>query len=209
MIRGNNKKRIFHCEDDFGYFIYLVKDNKRKYSLEIYHYVLMSNHVHMIIKSPTGKNLSDAMKRLNVTYTRYYRKKYEGIGHFFQDRFKSFLIQNGKYLLECGRYIELNPVRAGVVKKPEDYKWGSYMAYVEGKKDGVTDIDPEYEGLSEDKDKRKEIYRQYIEEGRKEKRNEERFFREGAYGSKEFIAALKNAGLKTVWSHGGRPKKEI
>ncbi|MFA5778738.1 MAG: transposase [Elusimicrobiota bacterium] len=132
MLRGNNRANIFKNDDDFSYFLELLKDNKEKYGLKIYHYVLMDNHVHIIIWSPDGASLSAAMKRITVTYTRYYRKLYKGIGHFFQDRFKSFLIQEGKYLLECGRYVELNPVRADMVKSPEGYKWSSYGIYAEG-----------------------------------------------------------------------------
>ena len=114
VIRGNDRRRIFRWDEDFEFYSELLRDNKKKYNLKIYHYILMDNHVHMIIAAPDGKSLSGAIKRINVTYTRYYRRKYKGIGHFSQDRFKSFLIQKGKYLLECGRYIELNPVKAGI-----------------------------------------------------------------------------------------------
>ena len=207
MLRGNNRARIFNYDDDFSCFLELLRDNKEKYGLKIHHYVLMDNHVHLIILSPDGEKLSAAMKRITVTYTRYYRKIYKGIGHFFQDRFKSYLIQGGRYLLECGRYVELNPVRAGMVKSPCDYRWSSYGAYASGAKSGIVDLNPEYEGLSEDSTRRAEIYRKYIEDGISERRNEERFFKQGAYGSKEFMDGLKNQGLKPVWSHAGQPKR--
>ena len=176
--------------------------------MKIYHYALMVHHIHIIIQSPDGKSLSGAMKRLNVSYTRYYRKRYKGIGHFFQDRFKSFLIQEGRYLLECGRYVELNPVRAGIVKSPDEYKWSSYRRYAEGEKNGIIDINPEYEGLSENSALRRERYKEYIKDGVVEKRKEDRFFRDGVYGSKEFMEKMKEQGLKLVWSHGGKPKKK-
>ena len=79
----------------------------------------MNNHVHLIVESEDGNKLSGFMKRLNVYYVNYYRKKYRGIGHFFQDRFKSFLIQRGRYMLECGRYVELNAVKAGAYRFSE------------------------------------------------------------------------------------------
>ncbi|MDD5687860.1 MAG: transposase [Elusimicrobia bacterium] len=203
MIRGNNRNPIFQNSEDFSYFMELIKDNKEKYNLKVYHYVLMNNHIHIIIKSVIGKNLSEAMKRMMVSYMRYYRKLYKGIGHFFQDRFKSFLIQDGKYLLECGRYVELNPVSAGIVKYPNEYKWSSYKVYAEGEKSNLIDINPEYMGLSEDIDNRKKRYKEYINDGLFEQRTEERFFKEGAYGSVEFKEILKKRGLKPIWSHGG------
>lgn len=208
MVRGNNQNRIFNDEKDFNFFLELLRENKEKYSLKVYHYVLMDNHAHMIIKSPNGEKLSGAMKRINVTYTRYYRKRYKGIGHFFQDRFKSFLIQNGKYLLECGRYVELNPVRAGIVKNPADYRWSSYKFYVQGNENSIIDVNPEYEGLSEDVIRRRELYKNYVEKDEVERRKEERFFKLGAYGSKEFMEEMKKKGLKLVWSHSGQPKKK-
>lgn len=207
MVRGNNRANIFKNDDDFSYFLELLKENKKKYGLKIYHYALMDNHAHIIIWSPDGANLSAAMKRIAVTYTRYYRKMYKGIGHFFQDRFKSYLIQEGKYLLECGRYVELNPVSAGMVKSPDEYKWSSYRVYAEGEKSGIVDFNPEYMGLSEDIEKRIKMYQEYIQDGAFEQRKEERFFKEGAYGSAEFKGLLEKKGLKPVWSHGGCPPK--
>ncbi|MFA5779628.1 MAG: transposase [Elusimicrobiota bacterium] len=207
MLRGNNRAHIFHNDNDFSYFLELLKDNKKKFGLKIYHYSLMDNHIHLVIQSPIGASLSTAMKRITVTYTRYYRKIYKGIGHFFQDRFKSFLIQEGKYLLECGRYVELNPVRAGMVKSPEEYKWSSYSIYAGDKKSEIVDFNPEYEGLGEDKEHRAKKYREYIMSGILERRNQERFFKQGLYGSKKFIESMSKRGLKSVWSHGGKPKK--
>ncbi|MCD6311274.1 MAG: transposase [Elusimicrobia bacterium] len=206
MARGNNRANIFHDDEDFGFYLKQIKDNKEKYNLKIFHYALLNNHLHMIIQSPEGKNLSEAMKRLNVTYTRYYRKKYGGIGHLFQGRFKSFLIQKGKYLLECGIYVELNPVRAGIATRPEEYTWSSYQVYVTGEKSDLIDLDPEYMGLHENESERVRIYEEYIDDKVGERRNEERFFKSGVYGSKEFMEEMGKKGLKAIWSHGGRPK---
>ncbi|MEA2082288.1 MAG: transposase [Elusimicrobiota bacterium] len=206
MVRGNNRADIFHDDKDFGFYLEQMIDNKEKYNLKIFHYALLNNHLHMIIQSPEGKNLSEAMKRLNVTYTRYYRRKYGGIGHLFQGRFKSFLIQKGRYLLECGIYVELNPVRAGMVEKPEDYKWNSYRVYVTGEKSDVVNLDPEYLGLHEDESERIRIYREYMAVRGQERRNEERFFKSGVYGSEAFMKEMEKKGLKAIWSHGGRPK---
>ena len=211
MTRGNNRNNLFHYEEDFMKYLEILQENKSRYGIKIYHYILMDNHTHKIIKSSDEKSLSEFIKRLNVTYTRYYRKKYKGIGHFFQDRFKSFLIQEGRYLLECGRYIELNPVRAGIVKDAKEYKWSSCRVYTEGDQNKMIDINPEYEGLSDKKEERMNIYKEYLKDEKIERRNEERYFKEGVYGSREFIEKMKEEGLKPIWSHAGRPKisKEV
>jgi len=206
LSRGNNRQIIFNKDADFQEYLKHLLFYKKKYGVKVYHYVLMSNHVHLILWSPTGKFLSELMKCVNLRYAQYYRKVYGGIGHFWQDRFKSFLIEDGKYLLVCGRYIELNPVRAGIVKVPEEYHWSSYRSYSGGKKNEIVDLDPEYFGLSKKEEMRQKLYQEFVMDGIKEKRSEERFFRDGAYGSKEFVERLKERGLRQFWSHKGRPK---
>ena len=208
MTRGNNREKLFLAEDDFEQYLNIVKETKEKYNLLVYHYVLMDNHVHKIIKISDKTSLSEGMKRINLMYTQYFRKRYGGIGHFYQDRYKSFLIEEGRYLLECGRYIELNPVKAGTVREPKEYKWTSCRVYTEGERNEIIDFNPEYEGLSDKKEMRMKIYREYLRDGINDKRNEERYFKEGVYGSQEFVEKMKEEGLKTVWSHAGRPKNQ-
>jgi len=207
MTRGNNKQSIFSCDNDCVYYLKLLKDCKIKYGLKIYHYSLMVNHVHLMLQAPTGEKLSSFMKRLNVLYTNYYRKNYGGVGHFFQDRFKSFVIQEGRYLIECGMYIELNPVKAGIVKFPEEYKWSSYSVYASGKGDYLVDLSPAYTDLSDKPEERRESYKELVEQRKIEKREENRFFRVGAYGSKKFVEEMKAKGLKPRWAHKGNPNR--
>lgn len=209
LTRGNNKQNVFLRESDFVHYKSLLQYYKEKYNITIYHYILMRNHIHQIVKSSTGKQLSEMMKGLNLTYAQYFRKKYGGIGHFWQDRFKSFIIQDGIYLLECGRYIELNSVEAGVVEFPWEYEWSSCQCYIFGKKDKLIELNPEYLGISGNPEKCRETYKQFLINGTKikEKRSEKRFFKVGVYGSKEFTDDLRAKGLKTVWSHSGQPKK--
>ena len=208
MIRGNNHNRIFDCDYDFKYFLELIKEAKFKFEIKIYHYVLMDNHVHLIIKSQKGINLSEAMKKINVSYTSYYRRRYGGIGHFFQDRFKSYIIQDGKYLLECGRYVELNPVKAGIVKFPDEYKWSSYHLYAEGIRNDLVDKNPEYDGLSDNKANLMNLYKMYVKDGISEQVNEDKCFREGIYGSDNFKSEMYKMGLKRVSQKRGRPRNE-
>jgi len=87
----------------------------------------MRNHIHFVLE-PTAKGgkLSEIMKGINLSYAQYYKNKHRHIGHFWQDRYKSILISKDNYLLACGSYIELNPVRARIVEDPKDYRWSSY-----------------------------------------------------------------------------------
>lgn len=207
LSRGNNQQVIFHKDRDYQEFLDILSFYKKKYGFEIYHYVLMGNHIHLIVKIPDGKALSEAMKGIKWRYVQYYRKNYGGIGHFWQERFKSFLIQEGRYLLECGRYIELNPVKARIVEEPKSYYWSSYRVYGEGEKDYLIDFSPEYLGLADSNSDKQRLYREFIKDGLKERRREERYFREGAFGSREFVEEMRKKGLVSLWSHKGKPKK--
>ena len=158
--RGNNRMSIFHCDDDYFTFLKLLRYYKAKYSVLLFHYVLMNNHVHLIISTTIPHTLTKFMHGLNLTYAQYYRKKYKGIGHFWQDRFKSILIETDRYLLACGRYIELNPVRAKIVTKPEDYLWSSYRFYAFGEPSDIVDINPLYASLGNSEKERQEKYRE-------------------------------------------------
>ena len=167
----------------------------------------MSNHYHLILFNGVPENLSNGIKLLNQSYTQYFRKKHGGIGHLWQDRFKSFVIQDGKYLLECGRYIELNPVRAGMAVAPEDYKWSSYNFYAFGKDNALLKHSVEYIGLSENKNCRQKLYREFVMDGKKENRGIERYFRQGFCGEPVFGKNLKLNGLVSKgWKKGPKVK---
>lgn len=208
LSRGNNRQDVFLQDDDYKKFLELLLFYKKKYLLKVYHYVLMTNHYHLIIQAKDGAMLASAMKGINLSYAKHYRREYSGVGYLWQGRFKSFVIQDGRYILECGRYIELNPVRAGIVDGVEKYPWTSCRVYSEGEGSPVIDLDPEYLGLAENPKKRQTIYKQFVIDGLKEKRSLERYFKVKAYGSESFVEMLKKErGLKIVWSHSGRPRK--
>jgi len=210
LSRGHNKKTIFHNDRDFSKYLKLLLTGKISYGLKIYNYTLMSNHVHLIIMSPTGVNLSRGMRFLNQTYAQYYRAKYGGVGYVWQGRFKSFLIQSGRYLLTCAGYIEINPVKAGIVSKPWNYRWSSCRAYISDYKNKLLDLNPEYLGLSNEIVERRKTYAQFLQEEineAKERRNLERYFRAGVCGDREFIKRLEKKGLRQTGWHRGRPGK--
>ncbi len=133
MIRGNEKKKIFLDDDDRRYFIGVLFDKLDEEKAEIYAYCLMDNHVHLLLQK-SSYEIARLMKRINVSFVYYFNKKYKRVGHLFQDRFKSEVVDNENYLLAAVRYIHNNPVKAGIVKSPEKYWWSSYYDYINEKK---------------------------------------------------------------------------
>jgi putative transposase len=112
--------------------------------------------------SESGGRLSEIMKVINLAYARHYKHRYCHIGHFWQDRYKSIIVSKDDYLLACGSYVELNPVRAKMVEDPKDYRWSSYLAYAYGKRDALVDEHPVYLQLSGDETERRKRYREFI-----------------------------------------------
>ncbi|MDQ2086267.1 transposase [Herbivorax sp. ANBcel31] len=129
IMRGNERKKIFLSDDDKERFIYTLKRMKDKYNYIVEAYCLMDNHVHLLIND-NGNDISKIMKSINVSYVNYFNRKNKRTGHLFQDRFRSELIDNDNYLLAVSAYIHKNPVKAGIVKMPEKYKWSSYNYYI-------------------------------------------------------------------------------
>ena len=127
--RGNGRKKIFLNNTDFEKFLEYILKAKERYDFYLLAYVLMSNHYHLLIKT-TKPNLSGIMHYINGSYTTYSNVKRRKTGHLFQGRYKSLVIDEDSYFQELTRYIHLNPVRAKMVKNPEDYRWSSYNAYV-------------------------------------------------------------------------------
>jgi putative transposase len=163
LTRGNNRQDVFEDEEDFRKYLNLLLRYKGKYQFKLYHYVLMTNHVHLVIEpSEGGGSLSEIMKGINIAYAQQYKRKYSHTGHFWQDRYKSILISKDNYLLACGSYVELNPVRAKMVEDPKDYPWSSYRAYAYGRRDRLVDEHPVYLQLSEDEGERRRKYREFV-----------------------------------------------
>jgi len=192
LTRGNNRQDVFEDEEDFRKYIDLLLRYKEKYHFKLYHYVMMTNHVHLVIEpSEGGGDLSEIMKGINLTYALYYKRKYNHTGHFWQDRYKSIIISNDEYLLACGSYVELNPVRAKMVEDPKDYRWSSYQTYAYGKRDVLVDEHPIYLQLSEDEVERRTKYRQFVRGMLKEKEAMKgEMDRRIMYGGKDFVKEM-------------------
>ncbi|MDD4909485.1 MAG: transposase [Candidatus Omnitrophica bacterium] len=162
ISRGNNRRKIFRYERDLEAYYSILLQSKAEDRINISHYCLMSNHIHLILEVNEASNLSRFMKRVNLRYVYYYRRKYAYCGHLWQDRFKAKTIDNEEYLIQCGKYIELNPVRAGIVKRPEEYRFSSYLHYAYGAEDVLIQDNPFYSELGESQERRQTIYRDMI-----------------------------------------------
>lgn len=164
LTRGNNRQQVFKESHDYKAYLKFLKKYKRDNKISIYHYCLMPNHTHLIVAISQESTLSRFMKQLNLAYLHHYKKRYKYVGHLWQGRYKSLIISEDEYLITCGRYIELNPVRAGIVEDPKDYEYSSYHAYAYGRRDEIVEFNPMYSELGQTAKERQLNYRKDIKE---------------------------------------------
>ena len=165
IARGNQKQDVFKDRNDFSKFIEILSRYKGRYHYYLYCYVLMSNHVHLLIETMEIP-LSKILQGVNQSYTMYFNKRYKTVGHLFQGRYKAILCDRDEYLLSLIKYIHLNPVRAKVVKAPGEYKWSSYHNYAkQSSKGNLIDTDQVLRMFSEDKATARKLYRTYMGDG--------------------------------------------
>ena len=127
--RGNERKKIFWDDQDRELYLARLDQIHERFHWHVHAYVLMSNHCHLLVETPMA-NLSRGMRQLNGVYTQEFNRRHGRVGHLFQGRFKAILVEEDNYLLEVSRYIILNPVRAGMVERPEEYRWSSYPSII-------------------------------------------------------------------------------
>jgi len=127
--RGNERKNVFKSKRDREKFFGYLESATQRYDAVIHSFCLMDNHYHLLIETPSG-NLPQIMRHINGSYTTYFNVKRARSGHLFQGRYKAILVEIDEYAKELSRYIHLNPVRAKMVKTPEEYEWSSYQFYI-------------------------------------------------------------------------------
>lgn len=132
--RGINRQACFISDKDFAAYAYWLDQSARRYQVAVHAWVFMTNHVHLLATPQTEQGVSRMMQATGRHYVRYFNHTYGRTGTLWEGRFKSCLVDAEDYLLACHRYIELNPVRAGMVAVPEDYSWSSYKANGFGKR---------------------------------------------------------------------------
>ena len=162
--RGNERKKIFYANSDYEKFKTYLKDAQDKYGYLLHCYVLMSNHYHLLIETPKA-NMSKVMHFINGSYTNYINRRRGRSGHLFQGRYKAILIERDRYLLELSRYMHLNPVRAGFVKRPEDYPYSSYGAFIRVGGRDLVFCDVIWEMISRGERGASRKYRDFVEGG--------------------------------------------
>jgi len=130
--RGNNRQACFYAREDYQNFLQWLKEYARETECAVHSYVLMTNHVHLLVTPAKRSSAGTLMKRLGQRYVQYINRTYKRSGTLWEGRFRSCIAQQERYLLICQKYIELNPVRAGLVKHPGEYPWSSYRANAQG-----------------------------------------------------------------------------
>lgn len=162
MTRGNNKNIVFKKPNDYYYYLDRFADYKKELPFDLFHYSLMPNHVHLLIKTKNALAFAIFMKKINLSYFHYYKNHYNWAGHFWQGRYKSQPVGKDEYFIQCGKYIELNALRGGLIKNPEDYKFSSYRYYAYGERNNLITEDMFYNELDDNKTQRQQAYRDLI-----------------------------------------------
>ncbi|MBI4194887.1 MAG: transposase [Betaproteobacteria bacterium] len=157
--RGNNRQATFFAEEDYRFYLDCLLEAARKYDCQIYAYVLMTNHVHLLASAPQRYALSRMMQHLGRRFVRHINRVYQRSGTLWEGRFKASLVDTEIYFLRCLRYIECNPVRARMVADPADYRWSSYRAHALGLPDKLVVAHEQYERLGETDGERQSAYR--------------------------------------------------
>lgn len=158
--RGNNRQVCFVAEEDYRFYLDWLKEYADKTGCRVHAYVLMTNHVHLLISSPAADGAGAMMKALGQRYVQYVNRTYRRSGTLWEGRFRSCLTQEEDYLLACMRYIELNPVRAAMVEHPGEYRWSSYRANAQGEENPLVQPHELVLGLGADAAARQAAYRE-------------------------------------------------
>ena len=157
--RGNNRAPCFFADEDYCFYLDSLREASARYGCRMHAYVLMTNHVHLLLTPESTESPSAVLQSVGRRYVRYINHVYRRSGTLWEGRFKSSLIDSECYLLVCSRYIELNPVRARMVEQPGDYRWSSYRHNAFGQVHGLLTPHYLYENLGIDTTQRCAAYR--------------------------------------------------
>lgn len=208
--RGNNRQPIFFAPKDYEVFLECLLEAKRKCHARLFAYVLMTNHVHLLMEPEHEGDLGRFMQSVGRRYVRYINDTYERTGTLWEGRFKSAIVSRDEYLITCSRYIELNPVRAGMVRHPREYAWSSYHGRAMGRPDHLLDEDAWYVTLGDSPQARAAVYANWLEASISD--NEWDRIRTATQqgrvvGSEAFQEAIgTQAGRRLIGETRGRPK---
>jgi putative transposase len=167
IVRGNQRQKTFTAESDYQAYIERLARYRKKYDYVLHAYCLMPNHVHLLVES-SAHPLAKLMQGLQQSYSQYFNRKHRKTGHVFEGRYKAILCQKDEYLLQLIRYIHLNPVRAGMVRSPERYRYSGGHVYLQGKATETIDPATVLSMLGG-----KQAYRRFVQDGLSEGHKEE------------------------------------
>lgn len=204
--RGHNRNAVFLRSADYQLYMDNLKEWKENLGIAVYSWCLMTNHVHLILNpGDSRESIGQLMRRLAARQTRYVNRLKNRTGTLWEGRYKASPIQSDAYLLQCCRYVELNPVKALMVRRAEEYRWSSYRAKIGLAKSEVLDFDPLYRAMRSPQF----AYRRFVEEGIPLAEQEfigERLQRNALTGNQAFVDEVEaRIGLRVEYRRPGRP----
>jgi putative transposase len=208
--RGNDRRPCFRDDDDRRDYLRILRESSIQHGVDIHAHVLMDNHVHLLVSTTAPGATSLLMQSLGATYVRHFNDRHGRTGTLWEGRFHSCPVEPGPYLWNCHRYIELNPVRAGIVATPDGYVWSSFGFNALGHNNGLTTPRFEYRELGTSDWQRRQAYRAMF--GSSLSDDEVREIRaqirqERPLGGAEFLERIESAtGIAAIAGTGGRPR---
>ena len=209
--RGAGQQPIFLDTDDYLMFLRYLKEGARQFQVAVHAYVLMSNHLHLLASPADATGLARTMQWIGRYYVPYFNVKYARTGTLWQGRYKTAVIDSERYFLLCSRHIELNPVRAGIVAAPGDFRWSSYRHHVGLAHDPLITEHPLYWALGNTPFAREAVYQHLVDQtvsAQDATALTEATLKGWAIGSESFKQALeKDVRQRVTPVKAGRPRK--
>lgn len=207
--RGNNRQPIFASAVDYKALLALLEESAKKFDVSVHAYVLMTNHFHLLATPQTQNGLPMMMQAVGRSYVRYFNDTQSRSGTLWEGRYKSTLIQTERYLLTCMAYIDLNPVRAGLVGAPQDYPWSSHLHYLGARQDRWITPHALYWELGNTPFAREAAYAELVQDGVNPVQQAaltDATLRGWALGEADFVADLqKRTTRRVAKANAGRP----
>lgn len=214
--RGNNRQAIFQASGERSFLLALLRRDAARYRVSIHAYVLMSNHVHLLMTPERPDGIPRLMQSTGQTYVRWFNDHHGRTGGLWEGRYRATVVEDERYLFACMRYIELNPVRSGIVERPEDFPWSSFRANAMGEGDGLVRPHGIYQGLGPTRRRRAQMYAEMFRESLPDEqlaRIRDACQHGWALGGPAFRAGVDASGRRAARlpmgrPRGGRPKVE-
>ena len=210
--RGNNREPVFVGDEDYLFYLECLQDAAKRHELLVHAYVLMTNHVHILATPRTKDSIPKTLQSIGRRYVQYFNYAYIRTGTLWEGRYKATVIDSDRYLLTCMRYIELNPVRAGMVAHPREYPWSSYAATALGKENKLVSAHTLYRQLGANESARQSTYRRLFRAaiGRADLEAIRESTNKGwVLGNDRFREEIERlSGRRTAPNPRGRPRKE-